>query len=169
MLGQHCQEGGGIKGGSRLCVHFVLTVHRQYIRAHQSYTDKLIAKPTQYDTGDRNRAYWLIYQLDNSRMGPITCWLAQNSSGQIAGISGIVGNPATAWSHAHPPGHTPIVLVTHPSKWSHRSIQLVTHPSYWSPTHSTGQTPIQLVTYSSNWSHTHPSFLSHTHPPGHTP
>ena len=39
------------------CVYiFVFTVHWQYIRAHQSYTYTLIAKPTQwaYDTGDQN-------------------------------------------------------------------------------------------------------------------
>ena len=52
-------RGGGIMGGwlHVSCVYiFVFTVHRQYayIRAHQSYTYSLIAKPTQYDTGDRN-------------------------------------------------------------------------------------------------------------------
>ena len=54
-------------------------------------------------------------------------------------------------------GHTPILLVTHPSSWSHilpsghTPILLVTHPSYC----------IVLVT--------HPSYCSHTHPPAHTP
>ena len=51
------QEKRGLwRGGGEVarifCLHFVFTVHRQYIRAHQSYT--LIAKPTQYDTGDQN-------------------------------------------------------------------------------------------------------------------
>ena len=37
------------------CVYiFVFTVHRQYVRAHQSFMDTLIAKPTQYDTGNQN-------------------------------------------------------------------------------------------------------------------
>ena len=78
------------------------------------------------------------------------------------------------WSHTHPTGHTPILLVTHPSYWSHihppghTPILLVTHPSYWSHTHPTGHTPIIPVTHSSYWSHTHPtghtSILLVTHP-----
>ena len=62
------QEGRGIMGvvARILCVHFVFTVHSQYIRAHQShsYTYTLIAKPTQYEAGDRNIGYF----MDNSRM-----------------------------------------------------------------------------------------------------
>ena len=59
---QHIHDGwpreGGIMGGEGvvtpiLCVHFCVHWHRQYIRAHQSYTDTLIAKPTQYDTATR--------------------------------------------------------------------------------------------------------------------
>ena len=44
--------GGG--GGRILCVRLVFTIHLQYISTHQSYTYTLIAKPTQYDTGDQN-------------------------------------------------------------------------------------------------------------------
>ena len=84
------------------------------------------------------------------------------------------------WSHTHPTGPTPILLVTHLSYWSqthptgHTPILMVTHLSYWSQTHPTGHTPILLVTNPPYWLYTcptgytrvvtKPSYWSNTHP-----
>ena len=109
------QERGGLWGGGTcmctFCVHCTPAIY-----AHTSLTRTLWSLNQHSMTPEVwhwRQEYWLIYQLDNSRMWPITCWSAQNSSGRVAGISGIVGNPATSATNLSIP-HLPLISKSHP-------------------------------------------------------
>ena len=60
------QERGGLWGGGgglHVYVYILCSLYTGNIRAHQSYTDTLIAKPTQYDTRGMRLATGILANL----------------------------------------------------------------------------------------------------------